>query len=421
MKRKMALFLVLTVLATCFALPAFAEEPITLTLLTTEAGTDEQLAYYEGLIADFCAQHPNITIELIQGGNTSDIDTKLNAGVLTDTYPDMILVTLATLGSRASMGEWANLADYISGWEEADDMYDSVFNIGLYQGQNAALGVYPVPEIYMYRKDYFEQAGLDPEVYPTTWDELYEYAKKLVQYDEQGNVTRGGFDVPLVDANSTMFDAFIRQAGGQVVDATTGELTLDNQATLDALNFLKKFVDEKLTVSYLRGTDSDPVVGGASAMGLVYTNTVTAMLQEDPSLKDKIGFFGSVKGETTGSFCGYRIFAIAESSEYKDEAWEFYKFLMSPEQMMTRYEKFAQMPVRQSLEEQFIANNPLMHSAMVECAKIGLGRPAVSYISLLNTYERGIYEETMYGVKTPEQALKDGLQRLADELALLGI
>ena len=416
----MAVLLVLMILGTCFTLSACADEPITMTLLTTEAGTDQLLAYYEKLITDFCALHPNITIELIQGGNTSDIDTKLNAGVMTNTYPEMILVTLASLGSRASMGEWYDLSAYIKGWDGADDMYDSVFNIGLYQGMNAAIGVYPVPEIYMYRKDYFEEAGLDPEIYPTTWEELYEYAKKLVQYDEQGNVTRGGLDVPLVDANSTMFDAFIRQAGGQVVDQATGELKLDSQATIDALYFLKKFVDEKLTVSYLRGTDSDPVVGGASAMGLVYTNTVNAMIQEDPSLKEKLGFFGSVKGQTSGSFCGYRIFAIGESSEHKDEAWEFYKFLMSPEQMMTRYEQFAQMPVRNSLEERFISYDPLMHNAMVECAKIGLGRPAVSYISLLNTYERGIFEETMYGVKTPEEALKDGLKKLSDELALAG-
>ena len=53
----------------------------------------------------------------------------------------------------------------------------------------------------MYRKDYFKEAGLDPNSPPETWEELYDYAKKLVVMDDSGNVERGGFDVPISDPN----------------------------------------------------------------------------------------------------------------------------------------------------------------------------------------------------------------------------
>ena len=255
------------------------------------------------------------------------------------------------------MGEWADLDPYIEDWDGKDDVYQAAQDIGIFEGKKVALGVYPVPEIFAYRKDAFEEVGLDPAQPPETWDELLAYAQQLVTYDEAGNVIRSGFDVPMSDTNLTMFEAFLRQAGGDVIDSATGELTLDSQATVNTLDYLKQFIDQKLTPAYNRGS-GDPMSMNASAMGLVYTSTVNNLIDEDPALKDKLGFFPYVTGETAGSFVGYRIFAISESSPYKEEAFKFFTFLMEPENMWDRYEQFSHMPVRESLEEDFVAEIP---------------------------------------------------------------
>lgn len=419
MKRILALLLCALMAMPMLAGVAVAEEKVHLSFITTEAATDEKLAYFEALIQDFIAENPNVEIELIHGGSANDVETKLNAASLSNTYPDMILVTLIALGSRASLGEWTDLAPFIEKWEDKDDIYQAAIDIGLYEGKNCAIGVYPVPEIVAYRKDYFEEAGLDPQQPPKTWDELYAYAQKLVQYDENGDVVRSGFDVPVSDSNLTMFEAFLRQAGGDVVDAQTGELMLDSEATVNALSFMKKFIDEKLTPVYTRGS-GDPISMNASAMGIIYPDTALSLIAENPDLADKLGFFPYVSGERAGSFSGYRIFAISETSEHKEEAWKFYELMMEGERMWERLEKFNSMPVRYSLEEQYIALNPEMNEAMVECVKVGKGRPALSWVSTLSKNELSMYEEVMYGVKTPEQALADCLANIEAERALMG-
>ena len=43
--------------------------------------------------------------------------------------------------------------------------------MGKYQGEQVALGIFPNPQVYAFRKDKFVEAGLDPENPPATWEE----------------------------------------------------------------------------------------------------------------------------------------------------------------------------------------------------------------------------------------------------------
>ena len=165
------------------------QEQVHLTFLTNEAAGDEQhLEYYEQLISNFESKNPGITVELLQGGDWQDMETKLNAAMLSNTYPDVILCPLNTFGQRAALGDFMDLSEYIEGWEDKEDIFDASIDIGKYQGISYGIGGFPVPEVVMYRKDYFKEAGLDPNSPPETWEELYDYAKKLVVMDESGNV-----------------------------------------------------------------------------------------------------------------------------------------------------------------------------------------------------------------------------------------
>ena len=390
-------------------------EQVHLTFLTTEASGDEQkLEYYENFIAAFEEKNPGITVELLQGGDWQDMDTKLNAAMLSNTYPDIIFCPLNTFGQRAALGDFTDLTDYLAEWEDTDDLIDASVKIGQYMGVNYGLGGYPVPEIVMYRKDYFEEAGLDPSKPPKTWDELYEYAKKLAVKDENGTVVRGGFDVPLSDPNVTLMEAFLRQGGNQVVDEN-GEICIDQESAVEAMEFLKKFVEEGLTITYQRGTD-DPVISGKSAMGIVYLDTVKKMLEEDPSLEEKVGFFPYLNGETEAAFTGYRVIALSETCQKKDAAWEFIKYFYNSDEMWDRYVKFGNIPVRKSLSDRYIEEDPELNEVVMESVEKGYGRPVCGWVSIFTKYEVQAYEEIMNGVKEPAQALKDAAEAARNEI-----
>lgn len=391
------------------------KEQVHLTFLTTEAGDEQRLEYYEKLIANFESKNPGITVEMLLGGDWQDMDAKLNAAMLSNTYPDVILCPLNTFAQRAALGDFTDLSPYLGDWKDKEDIFDASINIGKYQGISYGIGGFPVPELVMYRKDYFEEAGLDPSKPPKTWDELYEYAKKLAVLDASGNVERGGFDVPISDPNVTLMEVFMRQAGNVIIDSEKEEICIDQESAVKAMEFLKKFVDEKLTVTYQRGTD-DPVVSGKSAMGITYLDTAKKMLAEDPSLEEKIGFFPYLNGGEEASFTGYRVMAISETCKNKDAAWEFAKYFYDSDEMWERYEKFGNIPVRKSLSDKYVQENPELNKVVMQCVEKGTGRPVSGWVSIVTKYEVQAYEEIMNGVKEPEQALKDAAEAARAEL-----
>lgn len=391
------------------------KEQVHLTFLTTEAGDEQRLEYYEKLIANFESKNPGITVEMLLGGDWQDMDTKLNAAMLSNTYPDVILCPLNTFAQRAALGDFTDLSPYLGDWKDKEDIFDASINIGKYQGISYGIGGFPVPELVMYRKDYFEEAGLDPSKPPKTWDELYEYAKKLAVLDASGNVERGGFDVPISDPNVTLMEVFMRQAGNVIIDSEKEEICIDQESAVKAMEFLKKFVDEKLTVTYQRGTD-DPVVSGKSAMGITYLDTAKKMLAEDPSLEEKIGFFPYLNGGEEASFTRYRVMAISETCKNKDAAWEFAKYFYDSDEMWERYEKFGNIPVRKSLSDKYVQENPELNKVVMQCVEKGTGRPVSGWVSIVTKYEVQAYEEIMNGVKEPEQALKDAAEAARAEL-----
>ena len=391
------------------------KEQVHLTFLTTEAGDEQRLEYYEKLIANFESKNPGITVEMLLGGDWQDMDTKLNAAMLSNTYPDVILCPLNTFAQRAALGDFTDLSPYLGDWKDKEDIFDASINIGKYQGISYGIGGFPVPELVMYRKDYFEEAGLDPSKPPKTWDELYEYAKKLAVLDASGNVERGGFDVPISDPNVTLMEVFMRQAGNVIIDSEKEEICIDQESAVKAMEFLKKFVDEKLTVTYQRGTD-DPVVSGKSAMGITYLDTAKKMLAEDPSLEEKIGFFPYLNGGEEASFTGYRVMAISETCKNKDAAWEFAKYFYDSDEMWERYEKFGNIPVRKSLSDKYVQENPELNKVVMQCVEKGTGRPVSGWVSIVTKYEVQAYEEIMNGVKEPEQAVKDAAEAARAEL-----
>ena len=391
------------------------KEQVHLTFLTTEAGDEQRLEYYEKLIANFESKNPGITVEMLLGGDWQDMDTKLNAAMLSNTYPDVILCPLNTFAQRAALGDFTDLSPYFGDWKDKEDIFDASINIGKYQGISYGIGGFPVPELVMYRKDYFEEAGLDPSKPPKTWDELYEYAKKLAVLDASGNVERGGFDVPISDPNVTLMEVFMRQAGNAIIDSEKEEICIDQESAVKAMEFLKKFVDEKLTITYQRGTD-DPVVSGKSAMGITYLDTAKKMLAEDPSLEEKVGFFPYLNGGEEASFTGYRVMAVSETCKNKDAAWEFAKYFYDPDEMWERYEKFGNIPVRNSLSDKYVQENPELNKVVMQCVEKGTGRPVSGWVSVVTKYEVQAYEEIMNGVKEPEQALKDAAEAARAEL-----
>jgi ABC-type glycerol-3-phosphate transport system substrate-binding protein len=395
--------------------------PVTLTFYNTEAGDPTMEAYYDQVNKEFEAKFPSIKVEHIANmHNIQENEAKLNALMISSQYPDLLLVPLIMLGSHGFKNELAELSSYMDGWADRKDFYQSSIDIGRAKGKLLGMGVYPVPELFVYRKDFFKDAGLDPSKPPQDWKSLLAAAQKAVVRDANGVVTRSGFDMPLVDKNMTVIEAFLRMNGNSAVDEMAEKPVIDQPSAVEAFDYMASYAKQKLILPYDTQKGGEmPFRNSRGAMGMVATPNVRATFKATPDLKTKVGFGSVLKNTQQASFCGYRLFLIGQSSQKKNEAFEYLKFYLSAEKMWERFEKFSHQPIRASLEPRFTAADPEFNASAIEHVKFGKGRPVVSWVNIFSKHTYNAYEEVMSLTKPAAQALKEASAKITEELANL--
>ena len=102
--------------------------------------------------------------------------------------------------------------------------------------------------IFYYNKAAFQDAGLDPEKFPTTWADLAAAAEKLTKRDASGRVTRWGIKMAgdLGNAQWT-FGALANQAEQTLMNEAGTEVYFNQPKTIEATIVLAKPVGTSTT------------------------------------------------------------------------------------------------------------------------------------------------------------------------------
>ncbi len=387
----------------------------TYTLKFWRAGLDEGTRnFYQSEIDRYQSANPNVTIEFSEYDWGDTMETKLNMGFASGTGPDVVRYVISSIAHRVSQGHYHPLEEYIESWDEADDIVQTAYNIGSYKGTRYGITVQTDPMFVIFRKDFYEEAGLDPDDPPTTWEELKEASRKLVIRDGD-TVERGGIGLPTAGRGHHRFIMLSRQKGAKLVDYEKDIPTFNEPRAVEALEYLASYNKEKLLVPYrMGGTETPPFRQGRAAQAFGHRGEVTRVLQIHPEWEGQIGYC-EVNDEEKSSFAGAQIYFIAGDSEKKDEGWEFIKFLMDKETLWNMYEEKGTLPVRNSLKERFVADNPELHNIVFNALGYGEGNPKVTWSPLFVKYIDNAYEQAMYG-EDPKAALDEAVRLLLEDL-----
>lgn len=390
-----------------------SNEPITLTFL--RAGTDELTQkVYEELIADYQKDHPNVVVEYQQVNFGNDLETKLNTLYAGGSAPDLVRAPISTIALRASMGQYAVLDEYIDKWSEKDNYLENAYEIGSYQGKQYGLPINIDAQLLLYRKDYFEEAGLDPNSPPSTWEELLEYAEKLTVW-EGDDVIRAGFSFPISGEHQTLIP-FARQNGSLVVDEDNNMPTFNDDKTIEALEYLTQYSEKNLIIPYVRNKDQNPFLLGNAAMTYASVGNYTALKANGVEWVDQIGFYSGLGREKISTFGGAQIMFISEESQHKDEAWEFMEYLFSDEAVLKLVQETGATPVKLSIQDQYIQAYPECGPAFLEILPYAQGMPKVEWAPAFEEAIKLAFEEAMYGKKDAKTALDDAYNQLIAEI-----
>jgi|SRR5579871_2317849 len=261
----------------------------------------------------------------------TEADSKLMLSMVGGDPPDVVLIWTQATSEWAESGLLQPLDPYMRPEEMAwflQNAYPVVRKSGWYKGRLYGLVMGFDLWVIYYRPDHFRQAGLDPDRFPETLEELTKVGEKLHRFDSGGNITRIGF-LP------TGFQTFVPSFGGGFYDEQTGALTLNRPENLRALRFLaesRKQIGFDKVVRFESGLTSGdgaswPFINGSYSIIAEGEWRVETLRKYAPQLEYRtVPIPPPVGGKRNASFSMTNFLVMPKGAPQPRGAWEYIRF-----------------------------------------------------------------------------------------------
>ncbi len=223
------------------------------------------------------------------------------------------------------------LDDFIA--QEGGDAFISNFLEGFMKIARFDGKIWSIPwqrstPIMYYNKDFYREAGLDPEKPASTWDELAAYAKKLTVVDSGGNVQRWGVLIPN-DYWLTM--PLLLQAGGVADNEAGTYIAIDTEEMRDVYRFLHKMAYElKVTTGVTPWSQSvSDFATGKTAM-LYHSTGALTYIRNSTKYDFGCAFLPRNKRQVVIEGGG-NFFIFKTDERHQAAAWKMIKWMTKPE------------------------------------------------------------------------------------------
>jgi len=285
----------------------------------------------DGIVADFEAANPDISVNAIYAGNYDDTRIKALSALESGDPAQLAVMFSIDAYDLIEQDLIVPFEDVIDSEDERawlDGFYPALMANSRIEGKTWGVPFQRSTIVAYYNKDMFREAGLDPDNPPETWDELVETGKALTTEDTHGLM------IPSTGYPYWMFQALAIQNGKEVMSDDGLTTHFDDPAVVETLEFWKSLSVEhgimpEGTVEW--GTLRQAFLEGQTAMMWHSTGNLTAV-------KNNAGFdFGVAMlpgrarlGSPTG---GGNFYIFKDASEQEREAaLELIKFMTAPEQ-----------------------------------------------------------------------------------------
>jgi sn-glycerol 3-phosphate transport system substrate-binding protein len=290
------------------------------------------------------SQDPNIKVIAQFQGNYDEELNKLRTAQQSKSGPDIVQVY--DIGTRFMVDSgWAvPVQKFID--EEKYDISKLEPNLLAYYTVENKLYSMPfnssTPILY-YNKTAFKDAGLNPDTPPKNFEEIEQYGKKLLKKDASGKVTQYGYSMAIY---GWFFEQFMAKQGalyannGNGRDARATAVVFNDEAGQNIVNWWKKLVDEGVAGNFGRGYDDtlNAFTAGRTAMFIASTASLKQVLDGvGNKFEVGTGFLPALNDSKDGGVIigGASLWILnTRSEEYQKAAWEFIKYMVSPEQPM---------------------------------------------------------------------------------------
>ncbi len=385
------------------------DKPFAGTELVLASMTDQFITGFRELIPQF-EEETGIKITMDELGYV-DLYQKLTADFVGETANyDLMTMDIVWSGEYAQNGYTVPLDDYMARDEaelDLDDIMPVAWTLGEWEGQHWAYPLAGYANVLNYRKDILEEAGIEP---PTTQEELYEAAKQLNDPDNEF------YGMALLGAKGSAvaqdYMAWVQQHGGTILDAD-GNVALNTPENVEILEFFGSLFEYAPPGATDYWWDQRETAFRNGNVALMEGWSIARAGYENPDISTVVGNVDIAYAPVTEGmepkygFGGWGI-GINADSEEADAAWEFIKWLSTPE-IQKEWIRNDGAPIRRStLEDPELNEEYPWFPILLESFEKGDGdyRPRIPAYSIIQDALGSAVNAYLVGEMSAEEALE---------------
>lgn len=249
-----------------------------------EASPQLEHEMYAAFWKEWEETYPNIEVNA-QSLGYNEMLNKLRTAALGNAAPDVARLPILWGSEFAAKGQLSELSPEDVGYSTENFWPGAMKSVSL-NGKTWGIPTNNETMAFIWNAGIFEEAGLDPEKAPDTWDEVVAYSKQIRE-----NTGKAGYGlVARVNAGNTPFRfmPMVWGEGGGALDEaadspTFAEVWLNNEGTRRAVtHYYNMYVrDKSVPVSALTNTQTenqDPFLANQLAMVIAHPSEYATML-----------------------------------------------------------------------------------------------------------------------------------------------
>jgi len=365
-------------------------KPVTLTYWMHSSEAVDILM--DELVKEFNADNPDIIVKT-EYIPFDDYMSKLIPALSTDAGPDVFKIQQGTVAQLAAAGSIQPLdAEVLPGSMIESEYIESTVNGMMYNGQYYGMPTDTQSIMLYWNKALVAAAGLDAEKGPQTWEEFFDWSRKLTK-SENGVMTQSGWGTngywPEVQAYAEQYGKFYDEASGRFVFADDA----DTMAALEAMAEMYR-TDKVYDINFSKNWAGFRI--GMVAMMLGHPGMIGNLAQTAPDVDLGSGLIPARENNHTTAVTSWAF--VASSKAPSDAATRFIQYLSSEEVMKRFCAQTGELPSRKALlEDASLKENPHFAVALESLNDSLLGRLQTG---AMNT----IWSEAWTKVQTTDEA-----------------
>lgn len=362
---------------------------------------------------------------------SSVADTKFLLSIAGGSTPDMMCEWSQVIPSWAEKGVLRPLDDLMTPAEWADfkkTTYPCAYKIGTYRGRLYGVTTGMNAWACYYIPEDFRKAGLDPNKFPQTLEDLVAVGDKLNKFDENGNLVHIGF-------MAKWWAEYVNAFGGGFYDWEHNRLTLDDPGNLRALEFLaeqRKHLGFQNVVRFESGLQTGagnadwPFITGSYSIVVDGQWRVQQLAKFAPNLEYATAPVPPpAGGNSRFGYSNGNFILIPKGAKHVKGAWEFIKFwsgLEKPDRAAEFETWGGWLPINHRvvdapIYQEYIKEHPQFKTFvdLLSSKKVTPGSPVPFQMYLGDRITRED-DRAMRGTVTPKQAIEELKSDIAQEI-----